>query len=156
MKKSISFKQDKPVTSIIIGLMLITLAIFSSTVLSQFIIMSLIGVLLLGYKFSYIISEDFKNKKVFSIFGIPIFKSKLELDFPEYISLFGANYSKRNDWGPVAAIGTNSNVDKIAIKLFKGNKNVTVFKSEKYEVSKNLADELSEMLKVELVDNVKN
>ena len=155
MKKSVSFKQEKPITVVMLAALLFFLSLVSANELLEFIILFSIALLLIGYKISYIIKEDFNNKKEYSFFCIPIFKSILKLDFPEYISLFGANYSKRNEWGPVAAIGTNSNADKIAINLFNGNKKVTLFTSGKYEVSKKLAEELREVLNVELIDNVK-
>ena len=152
----IIFKQEKPITVTMLGLLLIFISIFSSTSLVHFSFLLGLSLLLLGYKVSYRIASDYNNKKIVSLFGIPLIISKLEIINPDYISIFGANYSKRNDWGPVSALGTNSNADKIVVRLFKGSENFTVYKSSKYEKSKDLAVQLSEMLKVELIDKVKN
>ncbi len=155
MKKQVSFKQEKPITVIMMAALLFFLSILSIGEFSSFIGVFLLALVLTGYKISYDITEDFNAKKVVSFFNIPIFQSPLNLDFPDYISLFGANYSKSNEWGPVAAIGTKSNADKIAIKLFNGKTNFTLFKSSNYKVSKQLAEELRDLLNVELIDNVK-
>ncbi len=152
--KQINFKQEKPTTVVILGVLLVLFSIFSANDLKSFIFLLSIGLLLLGYRVSFKIAKDYNNKKVFSIFKVPLIITKLNILFPDYISLFGANFSKRNDWGTVSAIGTNSNADKIVIRLFKGSEKFTVYKSNKYEKSKELAEQLSRMLKVELVDNV--
>lgn len=152
----IIFKQDKPITVIMLGVLLVILSFVSSTSIGGFIVLFSIALLLLGYRISYIISKDYNNKKVISFFGLPIITSKLEVLFPDYISVFGANFSKRNDWGPVSAIGTNLNADKIVVRLFKENENFTLFKSGKYEEAINLARQLSDMLKVELVDKIRS
>ena len=148
--------QDKPMTIIMLGALLVLLSIISTTGIIDFIFLFSIALLLLGYRVSYKITKNYNNKRTISFFGLAIITTKLEIIYPDYISVFGANFSKRNDWGPVAAIGTNSNADKIVVRIFKGNESFTLFKSSKYKASKDLANQLSEMLKVELVDNVKN
>lgn len=154
--KHIIFKQDKPTTVIMLGALLLLLSLLSTNGLISFIFLFSIALLLLGYRVSYKINKDYNNKKIISLFGIQLITTKLNILFPDYISLFGANFSKRNDWGPIAAIGTNSNADKIAIKFFKGSEKFTVYKSNKYEKTNEFAKQLSEMLRVELVDNVKD
>ena len=152
----IIFKQDKPTTVVMMGVLLVLLSIISTSSIVDFIFLFSIALLLLGYRVSYKILKDYNNKKTISFLGIPIINTTLDIIYPDYISVFGANFSKRNDWGPIASLGTNSNADKIVIRLFKENEKFTLFKSGKYEVTKKLAIQLSEMLKVELVDNVSN
>lgn len=138
-----------------LGLLLVVLALIGSTNLVQFIVLMLMGISLLGYTFVYRISEEFKNKKEFTIFGITLFSSTLKMEFPEYISLFGANFSKTNEWGPVSAMGTESNAEKYVIRCFTGIEKTTLYTSAKYVKAKEKAEQLSQLLKVELVDQIK-
>ncbi len=150
------FKQDKPTTVIMLGVLLVLLSIISTSSLVDFIFLFLIALLLLGYRVSYRISKDYNNKKIISLFWIPLIIMKLDIIYPDYISVFGANFSKRNDWGPVSAIGTNSNADKFVVRLFKESEKFTLFKTGKYEEARYLARQLSGVLEVELVDKIDN
>lgn len=148
------FLQEKPIKAKILGIVLIVFSFFTLDILSQFISLILLGSLILGYSVNYKITKDFKNKKIISLFGLPIIKTNLNIQYPEYISIFGASFSQENQWGPVAALGTSSKSDKIVIRLFKDHDRFTLLKSNNYEVAKEKATKLSEMLEVNLVDNV--
>lgn len=153
---SIDFKQNKPLKVTLLSVLFIMVAIIGNTVLSQFIILLSTGILLLGYRVTYRIHKNFKNQKIISLFGIPLLKMKMDIPFPEYISLFEGSFSIGNNWGPIASLGTSSKSEKIVIRLFSGIEKVTLFKSNNYKKAQNLAIELHQMLDVELIDKVKS
>ena len=151
----IKLTQEKPITVKMLATLLVGLAIFSSTTTTQLIVLLTLGILLFGYKISYKISKDFNNKKEFSIFGITLYGSRLEIEFPTYISIYSANQTKENNWGPISALGTSSNEDKVVIRLFSNNENHAVYKSKRYEKAKVIAKNLSDLLEIELIDQIK-
>lgn len=153
--KYLKLKQEKPITVTMLGVLLMGLGLFSFTTLIQFLVLNMLGIIVLGYRISYRITKEFMNTKEFSLLGIKLWSSKLSIQFPEYISVFGANYSKSNDWGPVSALGTQSETDKVVVTLFSANEKFTVYRSGKYEKSKHIAEQLSTLLDVELVDHLK-
>lgn len=150
----INFKQKKPVKAVIFGLLFLLISILGSTGIVQFVVLLIVGLILLGYRITYRINKDFRNYKIISIFGISLLKLNLILAFPDYISIFGANFSRSNDFGPVAALGTQHKSDEIVIRFFNGSENNTIFMSDNYNLVKEKANALHEMLGVELVDNV--
>ena len=91
-----------------------------------------------------------------SFLGAPILKLRIKTDYPEYVSLFAASFREGNDWGPVSALGTTSKHKDIVIRLFKGNKHYTVFKTNDYLLAKEKAKALSNMLEIELYNPMEN
>ncbi len=103
MIESVVCKQEKALkgkilSNIMLGFSLV-LFLVESIPLFQKTIFLTISILLVGYSISYKITKDFKNQKLVSFFGIHLFEMKMELDFPEYISVFSATYSLDNEWG---------------------------------------------------------
>ncbi len=119
------------------------------------LIVFIITLLIFGFSTSYKISSDFNNQKLFSFFGIHFFSAKLDLDFPDYISIFSASFSLNNDWSTVSALGTKERHDKVVVRFFKGNRNFTVYKTGRYEAAVQKANELSALLNVEVQDMMK-
>ncbi len=157
--KSMLFKQIKPIKVKILGvfiLCIIPYVVFQyDSPISQIMTMLLIGVVLLGYSVSYEIKKGFDNYKHFAIFGITIWRQKLNLDFPDYISIFGASFKQDNEWGTVSALGTQAKNDAIVIRLFHESKYFTLFKTNTYEIALTRAKELGELLNVEIHDATK-
>lgn len=152
MKKSIFFEQKKPVTVWMLGTIFLLLAAWNSVKdsgpLNQSIILGLIALILLGYSISYEIAADYNNKKHFKMFGHSLFKSKLALVFPDYITVFLAKFKSEADWGPVGALGKHRNGESYVIRLFTGNKYFTVYKSNSKQLAKDKATQLSELLAI--------
>jgi len=157
--KSVICKQDRALKGKILSAFVLCFAIFygfqnSEPLVSR--ILFLIGSLVLfGFSTSYEITENFQNKKLYSIFGVVVFSLKLELDFPDYISVFSGSFSVDNEWGAVSAIGTKERHEKLAVRFFTGNKYVSLFKTENYKEALEKAEELSKLLKVEIYDSTK-
>lgn len=157
--ESVIFKQERALKGKILSTIILAFAVLflfqtSEPVLTRLIFLA-ITMLVFGFSVSYKINSDFNNQKLFSVFGITIFKVKLELDFPEYISVFSASFKLDNEWGAVSAIGTKERHDKTVIRFFTGNKNFTVYKTEKHQKAVEKANTLSKMLNVEIYDATK-
>jgi len=154
MKKTLFFEQEKPLTVKILGavIMLIVLwfVVINSGPLNQVVVMSLIGLTLIGYSISYEITPDFKNKRHFKLFGLSVFKSKLETAFPDYMVVFSAKFKQGAEWGPVGAMGKERTGDSFVIRLFKGNKHFTLYRNKSMQKTKTKAVALSEMIGVEI------
>ncbi|MBS9461289.1 hypothetical protein KIM67_02615 [Flagellimonas sp. 389] len=154
MKQSISFKQQKPSTVIILGVFTLALTLFliyeGAAKLDQILIMAIIGTVLLAYSTSYRLDDDFKIFKHFKLFGISLFKHK-EFSFsPDYISVFPALFKKNAEWGPIAALGKTTENKSYIIRLFNESGHLTVFKSNSFQTISDKAKRLGIMLNVEV------
>lgn len=155
MKTFLYFKQPKPITAYMLGSLLLVVAFSllngNNTVWSQIVILMSTALILFGYTISYEITSDFKNKRHFKLFGLTLFKNRLDIAFPDYITIFAVNFKRVSEWGPVAAMGKKRSGDAIVIRLFKGNEYFTVFRTKSIEVAREKATELSHLLAVEIV-----
>ena len=152
----IAFKQEKPLKVKLVAGLLLVFGFFvwfiENAPTSQRIVLSILPVILFGYSVSYEITKKFKNQRVFSIFKIQVFKTTLKIDFPEYITVFGASFKQGNEWGTTSALGTTSKSDGFVIRFFKGNSKFTVYKTNNYELALEKAKQLANMLNVEIYD----
>jgi len=114
-----------------------------------------VAALVFGFSVSYKIKKDFDNQKIFSFFGIPIIKTAMQVDFPEYVSVFSGSFSANNDWSSVSALGTKERHEKTVVRFFTGNKKLTLYTTNKYSIALEKATALSKLLNVELYDAVK-
>ncbi|SHI95255.1 hypothetical protein [Aquimarina spongiae] len=157
--KSVICKQDRALKGKILSALILCFAIFyafqNTEPLVSRVLFSAGSLLLFGFSVSYKITENFQNRKLYSIFGVVIFSSKLELDFPDYISVFSGSFSMDNEWGAVSAIGTKERHEKLVVRFFTGNKYVSLFKTENYKEALQKAEELSKLLEVEIYDTTK-
>ncbi len=158
--KSVFLKQLKPQQATISGSVLLLLIpvlwYFKENSVDKILILLLIGLVLIGYSVTYEIQKGFENYKRIRLFGVTLWKQKLKVLFPEYISVFSTSFKKDNEWGTVAALGTKSVNENVVIKFFKGQKNEIVYKSSEYANALEKANELSVMLNVRVHDAVKN
>ncbi|WP_024768612.1 hypothetical protein [Aquimarina macrocephali] len=156
---SVLCKQEKPVKGRILSILILVISIaflfYTEEPLLTRLIFLLLSLGVFGYSISYKINKDFNNQKLFLVFGFPIFKTKLDLEYPDYISVFTTSFSLDNEWGAVSAIGTKERHSKIVVRFFAGNKNFTLYKTEKDEKAYKKANELSELLGVEIYDSSK-
>lgn len=150
--KELCFKQEKPITVKIMGSLLLVVGLINYSDLVGSLIVLFLSLVLLGYSISYKRTKEYCNYKQYSFFGKVVFKRKIDILFPKYISLFGSSLSKPNDWGPVFALGTRSNGDRFVIRLFNEEENFTIYTSDNLIKTRKMAFELSELSVVELVD----
>ncbi|MBQ4820048.1 hypothetical protein [Aquimarina sp. MMG016] len=115
----------------------------------------IVSLFVFGFSISFKINSDFDNEKLFSVFGIPLFKTKLSLEYPDYISVFSTSFSLDNEWGAVSAIGTKERHDKTVVRFFTENRNFTLYKTNTYQKALDKANELSGLLNVEIHDATK-
>ncbi|WP_299212930.1 hypothetical protein [uncultured Aquimarina sp.] len=108
-----------------------------------------------GFATSYKINKDFDNQKLFSVFGLVLFRSKLKMEFPDYISVFSGSFSLDNEWGAVSAIGTKEIHEKLVVRFFTDNRKVTLYKTDNHQKALDKAKELSELLDLEIHDVTK-
>jgi len=87
---------------------------------------------------------------LFCFFGYPVLQLKLNIIYPEYVSIFSGNFSVDNNWSTVSALGTKERHSKNAVRFFSGNKYSTVYISLSFNDAEEIALQLSEMLEVEL------
>jgi len=112
--------------------------------------MATIGLLLVGYSISYEIKSDFNNKTHYKFFGITVFIQRLAIIFPDYITVFSARFKQSSDWGPVAAMGKETDNETFVIRFFKGNRHFTVFKTNSLKLANTEAEKLGLLLNVEI------
>lgn len=154
MIQSLFYKQKKPLTALILGYILLvvlfSLLVTNSGPLNQHIVLGIITFFLIGYSISYEVYKDFILFKHLKVFGITLFKSKIHFPFPDYLIVFSATYKQGAEWGSVAAIGKERGGDNYVIRLFKGNKHFTIYRTNSLEDAKEKASELSVFLNVEI------
>ncbi len=159
MMKSISLKQPKPLKVKILGALILALIPFAlvnnENPFFQIVTMAILSIILLGYTVSYQIKKDFDNYKHITLFGLTVWKQKLDIDFPEYISVFSASYKQDNEWGTVSALGTRIENKLMVIRFFCQQKHFTVLKINNYNKAIDKANELGEMLNVKIYDATK-
>lgn len=154
MKKSLFFRQKKPLTVIILGTMFLVFVLWflaeGAGSLSQLVVMGLLGLLLLGYSISYEIVSDGVAKKHFGLFGLSLFRGKLHIPYSEYLCVVKARYKQGAEWGPVASLGKERSGETYAIRLFNGNKHFTVYRTSSLQGARLKAEALSDLLGIEL------
>ncbi|MDY8135327.1 hypothetical protein [Aquimarina sp. 2201CG5-10] len=152
-------KQSKPLKVKILGILIIVLIVylffFYDSPLSQIVTLSIISFLLLSYSISYEIRKDFSNYKHISFLGFSVFKQKLKIDFPDYISVFSASFKQDNEWGAISAIGKEGKHDAFVVRFFSGNKNFTIYKTNKYSRALSKSNKIGDLLNIEIHDATK-
>ena len=139
-------------------LLIIAIAMFfvdSETLVSKFLFL-FIALVILGTSVFYKITPEFDNKKIYMVFGIPIFKIKLDVVYPDYISIAPGKFKSDNEYSSVAALGTEEKYDMFALRFFKDNKNDKIYMSSSYEDVLEKAKWLSNVLNTEIYDATKN
>ncbi|MEO9893536.1 hypothetical protein [Aurantibacter sp.] len=154
MKNTLFFRQKKPIIAPILGAMFILICLIDfigeKTDYTKILVLVIFAVLLFGYTVSYEITKEYVNFRHFKLFGFTLLKSKLNIVFPDYISVFSAKYKRSAEWGPVAAMGKEQSGDSLVIQLFAGKKHFTIYRTNSLKKAKGKAAELSDLLRVKL------
>jgi len=149
------FKQHRPAKAWYIGGALFALSFLCWGQWNQVVTLASIAILIIGFESKYAINDENKNATIYGFFGIPLFKKKAKILYPDYISIFNTNQKSNNEYGPVAALGSVSKDAFFVIRLFKENNHFTLYKSKKYDQVYNKAEALSKMLNVDLINKTK-
>lgn len=154
MKTAVFFKQNKPSTVVILGCSFIVLAVMAifedSTRLVPILTMLCISCVLLGYSISFEINKNYSHKRHYKLFGITIIKTKLDCFVPEYITVFSTRNTKSSDWGPVSAIGNQLMEQSYVVRMFKGKRHFTLWRTKSPNLAKLRAEELGALLEVKV------
>ncbi len=157
--KKVFCKQEKPLKGKIVSFVFLFFTIMLFVTETELLLIKLLFLLvslfLVGYSISYEFSSGFNNYKVVSVFRIVLLKSKLDVEYPDYISVFPISSSIDNEWGAIAAIGTKERQERFAIRFFKENKHFTVYRARDYEKAIKKANEIQKVLNVEIYDATK-
>ncbi|MBP2833836.1 hypothetical protein J8281_16695 [Aquimarina sp. U1-2] len=149
-------KQEKALKGRILSILILAFSVFyafqTSVPIYSRIFMLLIALGMFGFSISYKINLDFNNQKLFSIFGVVLIKTKLKLEFPDYISVFSTSFKLDNEWGAVSAIGTQEKHDKTVVRFFTGNRYATLYRSASYQKALDKAKALHTMLSIEIYE----
>lgn len=126
--------KGKIVTTIVLVFSIVMLFFGSEPFFSRALLF-LIALFVFSFSISDKIKKDFKSQKLFSFFGMPMLKIAMEIEFPEYISVFSGPFRVNDDWSTVSALGTKERHDKTVVRFFTVNKKVTLYKTNDYEIS---------------------
>jgi len=155
--QSIKFKEYKNTKAKYIGIGLLLFSFFIMTQEFSGIILTIIGLLILGVNTEIEVFKNFDNKLNITLFNTKLFSIKKDLIYPEYISLFGQSFSSSNEFSTVSALGSTAEFDFYVIRFFgERNRNDIVFKSKNKEEVLIKGSELSILLDVELVNKLEN
>jgi len=118
----------------------------------RFVLLELfISALFFGISVSFYINKDFLIKKRIEFFGVVFLSWKIKLDFPDYISVFLAMF-KHSDFECGEMIGTHK---QYVVLFFKERKRFILYKTFKYDKALAVANELGQLLNVEIHDTIK-
>lgn len=155
--ESIKFKEYKNTKAKYIGIGLLLFSIFIMTQELSGIILTVIGLLVLGVHTEIEVFKNFENKLNIILFNMKLFSIQTELIYPEYISLFGQSFSSDNEFSTVSALGSTASFDFYVIRFFgENNKNDIVFKSKNKEEVLIKGKQLANLLNVELLNKLEN
>lgn len=155
----VEFIQEKPLTIKIFGGVLLGMAILlagfgDGIALGQLLTMSGLGLVLLGYSLTYEIHADYGNKRSYNLFGLPMYKTVLKVEFPDYISLFSARVGKDSGWGPIAAMGGSTGGKRYTVRMFKGRQHFTLYRSTDLEKTWEKSASLGKLLNVPVKEKI--
>jgi hypothetical protein len=155
--ESIKFKEYKNTKAKYIGIGLLLFSIFIMTQELSGIILTVIGLLVLGVHTEIEVFKNFENKLNIILFNVKLFSIRTELIYPEYISLFGQSFSSDNEFSTVSALGSTASFDFYVIRFFgENNKNDIVYKSKNKEVVLIKGKQLANLLNVELLNKLED
>lgn len=155
--ESIKFKEHKNTKARYIGIGLLLFSLFIMTQELSGIILTVIGLLILGVNTEIEVFKNFENKLNITLFNTKLFSIKKNLIYPEYVSLFGQTFSSNNDFSTVSALGSTAEFDFYVIRFFgEGNKNDIIFKSKNKEEVLSKGKQLANLFNVELVNKLED
>ncbi|TSE05122.1 MULTISPECIES: hypothetical protein [Aquimarina] len=151
---SIICKEPKTIPNKLFSIFIMIFAIlsfwFEKSSLLTTVLFFCMGLIWLGYTKAFKITKDFMNEELYLFFGLIIWKSKLELKFPDYISVFNASFVHREEID-----GDETRFKKWVVRFFKDNTHFTVLKLDDYNKALKIANDLGGLLQVEVYDTSK-
>ena len=156
--KSILLNQEKTIKQKLFGgvFLLCSILVFISGA-SYFLVLFfiLIGLFFFGFNMKIKIENPFENsERQFCVFNFKIVSSKLNFPYPDYISVFSTTLKGSNEYGAISAMGSTSKHDKIVLKLFSDNKNISIYSGESYEEALNRAHFIKDILNIDLYNPI--
>jgi len=119
------------------------------------ILFILIGLFFLGFNMKIKIENPFKNsERQFCVFNFKVFSLKIDFPYPDYISVFSTTLKGSNELGTVSSLGRSSSHDKVVLKLFKDNRNISIYTTESYDDALNKANFLKDILDIEIYNPI--
>lgn len=118
------------------------------------LILFLVAAVIFTISYSLTITKEFKNYYKYYTLGLPIFKMKKTLLFPEYISLFNQSFIQTNNEGFSPNNLVDARYQRYTIKFFQGNRNHIVFQSKDKDLVIGLGKDLCTLLNVELYNTL--
>lgn len=148
------FKEKLPLKARIIGGFLTLFGLISWSQPDAFFTLIVLGIIILVFQINKEIHSDFQNIIKYKIGPIPVFSKKWKIIYPDYISLFKTNTSTKHEWGPVAAMGKESNNIKYHIRFFSKNEWVNIHTTTKKNEALRVGEQLKSLLQVELINKL--
>lgn len=147
-------------TSIVKVFSFITIVVYAMISLLSFFVVKLplilsvlflcVGVFFSGFSTAYRITKNFKNEKLFILYRWVFWRTKLNLEFPDYISVFYSSFVSRDKED-----GSESRSNKWVVRFFKDDRFFTILEENDYDIALKSGNELSELLGVEIYDRSK-
>ncbi|MGB0973693.1 MAG: hypothetical protein ACPGU9_01765 [Flavobacteriaceae bacterium] len=155
--ESIKFKEAKTIKVKAIGITLIVVSIFILLQAPSGIVLTCIGLVVLGLQKELEVFKSFDNKMNFYFFNLKLYTVTKELVCPEYISLAAQSFSLSNDFNTVSALGSTAEIDFYVIRFFdENNRNDIIFKSKNKTEVLEKGTKLASLLNVELLNKLEH
>ncbi len=155
---SVSFTQKKPIVANILGAFLLILFIHNTWRglggLNQTIGLVAFSALLLSYSIVYEVDSQGHFYTLYCFLKVPVYRKKLNIFYPEYVSVFPMRSGKNSDWGPVSAMGKRSNNDEFCVRIFDDKEKFTLIRTSNSKLALHKAKALSVLLKIELINKI--
>ncbi len=115
------------------------------------ILVVLLAIWFIGFSDAYLIRKDFDNKKLYLFFGMVLWKRDLQLEFPEYISVFHASFVQKDEFDE-----PSEKYKEWVIRFFNKTRHSTVLQHYDYNVVLEKANELGLLLDIPVYDTSKS
>ncbi len=110
-----------------------------------------IGFFVFSIKKEYVFTADFQNRIVYRVFKKQIVEQKLDLEYPDYISVFHARYKRPDEYVQYTDYD-QYRYKKWTVRFFKENRSETIFEEYKYEEALKKAQLIGRFFDIEVYD----
>ncbi|UKM65570.1 hypothetical protein GSB9_02141 [Flavobacteriaceae bacterium GSB9] len=118
-----------------------------------FLPLLLFGVLFMFSGYSYVFKADGCHKVKYKTFGFTVIEFNRQFLKPDYVSVFNQSFKQTSVLG-FLEFGT-SKYKSYVVKLFQGNQNIIVYKSNNSEAVLRIGEGLSNLFEIELYNALK-
>jgi hypothetical protein len=155
--ESIKFREPKNTKAKVIGFALLIVSIFIILQEISGLLLSFIGIVILGFQKEIEVFKSFENKLNFYFFNLKLYSTSVELRFPEYISLAEQSLSLSNEYNTVSSLGSTAAIDYYTIRFFdENNRNEIIFNSKNKTEVLEKGTQLAALLNVELLNKLEH